>query len=235
MERKSRVIGGRTVTVYRCGEEGVPAVYTSMYQESGDQVIRACADTGCQSFDLVSVSGLDWDRDLSPWPHEPVGSDKRFDGGAIGYLHYLEDEVIPYAEGILGTSDRRVIAGYSMAGMFSLYVPHVSTKFRACASVSGSLWYPGFDHYLREAPFARRPEAVYLSLGDRESRTRNPIMRKVEDATRDAFAILQSQGIETVFELNAGNHFRDHNARVVKALSWLLPRVGGQCAGGDVE
>ena len=235
MERKSRVIGGRTVTVYSCGEKGVPAVYASMYQEAGDQVIRACADAGCQSFDLVSVSGLDWGRDLSPWPYEPVDSDKRFEGGATEYLHYLEDEVLPYAEGIIGTSDRRVIAGYSMAGMFSLYLPHVSTMFRACASVSGSLWYPGFDHYLRDTPFARRPDAVYLSLGDRESRTRNPIMRRVEDATREALAVLQSQGVEAVFELNPGNHFRDHNARVAKALCWLLPKVGGQCARGGRE
>ena len=42
-----------------------------------------------------------------------------------------------------------VIAGYSLAGLFALWAAWNSGYFRRVASVSGSLWYPGFTDYIR--------------------------------------------------------------------------------------
>ncbi len=228
MEMTSEVICGRTVTVRGCGIAGAPTVYVNMYAESGLDVLGACSDLGCPPFDLVSVSGLDWDGDLSPWPHEPIVSrDDDFAGGASDYARVLEEDIVPFAEGVLGPPSERVIAGYSMGGLFALYAPHVSTLFSRCVSASGSVWYPGFVGYVEGTGFARRPSSVYLSVGDRESRVRNPRLRTVEDCDRRLLGIYLAHGIESVFELNPGNHFADAPARLARGIAWTLSRRGG--------
>ena len=92
-----------------------------------------------------------------------------------------------------GTTDRflPVIAGYSLAGLFALWATWNSGYFRRVASVSGSLWYPGFTDYIRNnepksgCGEKSGPEKAYFSLGDRESRTRHPLMSRVDACTAD--------------------------------------------------
>ena len=93
------------------------------------------------------------------------------------------------------------------------------------ASASGSVWYPGFADYVRDNDFVRRPDRVYLSVGDRESRTRNAFMRAVEDCDRALLDIYLSKGVDAVFETNPGNHFRDADIRLAKGISWVLSRL----------
>lgn len=225
MEPESSVIGGRTVRVYGCGEKGAPTVYASMYMEAGAPVLEACGRMGCRQFNLVTLSDLHWDEDLSPWAHEPlVSSDDHFTGGSEEYARYIGDEVVPYAEGILGEPGERIIAGYSMGGLFALYAPHVTDIFSRCVSASGSVWFPGFPEFVETTPFARRPDAVYLSLGDRECHVRNKALRTVEDCTRRLWDFYRSQGIESTFELNPGNHFREADVRLAKGITWVLSR-----------
>ena len=45
--------------------------------------------------------------------------------------------------------------------------------FARVASMSGSLWFPDFVGYATSHDMAKRPEKLYLSLGDTEARTRN--------------------------------------------------------------
>ena len=73
--------------------------------------------------------------------------------------------------------------------------------------------------------FARKPERVYFSLGDQESRTKNPVMRLVEDNTRKLCDAYAAQGVETTFGRNPGNHFQDAELRLAKGVAWIL---GGQ-------
>lgn len=223
MERIRSSIGGRTVTVYRSGEAGLPAVYASMYKEVGDALLDACGGIGCPPFDLVSVSDLDWQGDLSPWPHDPIMRDGGpFAGGADAYIRALEEEIVPYAEGLLGEPSRRVVAGYSMGGLLAVYAPYRTSLFSDCVSASGSLWYPGFTEFAESEMFVRTPGSVYLSVGDREGRTRNQWMRQVEDRTRDVCRLCASRGVRSVFELNPGNHFRDPELRLAKGIAWVL-------------
>lgn len=222
--RTSEVLDGRTVTVYGCGLDDAPTVYSSMYQEAGVEVLEKCAGLGCRPFNLVSVSGLDWNSELSPWEADPVTRDgAAFSGHAGEYSDFLTGKVIPFAESILGGTDLRVVAGYSMAGLFAVYAPYVTDAFSRCVSASGSLWFPGFLEFAESHDFVRRPDAVYLSLGDRESRKGNPVMSTVEARTRGLLAHLRSRGIESVFELNPGNHFRDAPLRLARGITWALP------------
>ena len=62
--------------------------------------------------------------------------------------------------------------GYSMAGLFSLWAAYQTDAFASVAAASPSIWFPDFLQYMKEHGI--RTESVYLSLGDREEKTRNP-------------------------------------------------------------
>lgn len=219
---------GRSVRVYGCGSEGAPAVYCPMHGDAADGVMGACAALGCPPFDLVAITGLDWDGDLSPWPGEPVSPQGGgFSGGADAFAGLLEDEIVPFAEDVLGEPSERVVAGYSMAGMFAIYVPYVSKAFSRCVSASGSLWYPGFAGFVESSVPVRVPESAYLSLGDREHRTRNPVLSKVAECTERVRAALERRGAEVLLESNPGNHFRDADLRLAKGIAWTLSGARG--------
>ena len=67
-----------------------------------------------------------------------------------------------------------------------------------------------------------KAERVYLSLGDKEEKTRNRTMARVGDAIRDQYQVLTRAGIKCTLEWNPGNHFRDSGKRTGRGLSWLL-------------
>ena len=67
-----------------------------------------------------------------------------------------------------------------------------------------------------------RTRRVYLSLGDREEKARNPVMATVGNRIREAHALLREQGISCTLEWNAGNHFADTDQRTAKAFLWVM-------------
>ena len=118
---------------------------------------------------------------------------------------------------------RRILAGYSLAGLFSLWAGYRCGLFDGIASVSGSLWYDGFGAFMRENALSPSVKGIYLSLGDREKNAKNPRMAKVEEATGEAARLLRERtGLPVPFELNPGGHFRDVPERIAKALLYLL-------------
>jgi hypothetical protein len=70
-----------------------------------------------------------------------------------------------------------------------------------------------------------RSKAVYLSLGDRESRTMNPVMAHVDDAIRLQHELVSAQGIATTLEWNPGGHFVDSEKRMAQAFAWVVERL----------
>ena len=171
---------------------------------------------------LVCIGGVDWDRDLSPWPSQRVfrgGAD--FSGGTEDFLHTLLTKIVPAAEGDLSPAWRGLF-GYSLAGLFSLWTTTKTDAFTKCASVSGSLWFDGFTAYLSAHPLLGQPTKVYLSLGDREEKAKNPRMQRVRIATEQVKTILQNQGVPCAFELNPGGHFQDVLERQRRAVLSLL-------------
>ena len=63
-----------------------------------------------------------------------------------------------------------------MAGLFSLWAAYQTDAFAGVAAASPSIWFPDFLQYMKEHDI--RTESVYLSLGDREEKTRNLVMAK---------------------------------------------------------
>ena len=72
-----------------------------------------------------------------------------------------------------------------------------------------------------------RAGSVYLSLGDREEKTRNPVMATVGVRIREAYEWLKGQGIDTALEWNQGNHFKDADLRTARAFAWAVRRCAG--------
>ena len=214
---------GKKITVFENENENVPVVYANMYSEAELDVLRECEKLACKPFHLVSVTELRWDEELSPWQHGSVVSQSdHFTGEAEQYARFLTEKIIPSAEEILPKPRFRVIAGYSMGGLFALYAPYITEAFSRAVSASGSVWYPGFVEYVKAHDFMHAPDAIYLSLGDKESRTKNQYLSRTENCMNELYSIYQSKGIDSVFELNQGNHFRDVPYRLAKGIAWVL-------------
>lgn len=217
------VADGKTVSVFSAAEPGTPVVYLNTFGEEGQAVFDALTAAGSPALTLVTISGLDWDRDMAPWDSPAVfKSAAPFAGGADDYLRLLVEEIIPAAERLLPTPPSwRGIAGYSLAGLFAVYALYRTSVFSRVASVSGSLWFPGFREYVRSHALRCQPDCVYFSLGDRESKTRNPVLRTVQENTEALCEFYRGQDIRTVFQLNPGGH-HDHPAqRTAAGIQWI--------------
>ena len=106
--------------------------------------------------------------------------------------------------------------------LFALWSLWQTDAFDRAASASGSLWFPGFIDYAHEHAMAVTPDAVYLSLGKKEAKTPNRMMRHVLDDTRTMEALLVGRGIPTTLELNPGNHFAQTDLRMARGIHWIL-------------
>ena len=163
-----------------------------------------------------------WNEELSPWPSPPVFGDAPFRDGAGKLLSFITDELIPEIDTTCGKK-RFVIAGYSLSGLFSLYAICRSDSFTAAAAVSPSVWFPGWIEFAgKEKPHS---EYVYLSLGDREEKTRNPVMATVGDCIRKTEKIFSDKGIRCSLEWNEGGHFKDPGLRMKKGIEAVLRNI----------
>ena len=198
-----------------------PVLYLCGAGEDVEALRASLADAPPHS--LVCVSGFDWERDLSPWPAPPLGRGRPFAGGAGECLRLLTQNILPEAEALLPAPPAwRAIAGYSLAGLFALWSLGQTDIFSRAASMSGSLWYPGFADYLAARTPPRRPDGIYLSLGDREARARDPVLKTVRRATEAVAARFRAQGIPTALEFPPGNHFENVASRTAAGIRWLL-------------
>lgn len=175
------------------------------------------------SVSLVLINGIDWERDLSPWPApRAFKSGNDFEGRADELIEKLERTVFPKALTLTGPQTVRGIAGYSLAGLFSLYCLYKTSLFSRVASVSGSLWYDGFSEFMKQHSPVSCAERVYLSVGDREKHARSPRLGCVEDRTRMAESLLRSHGLDVSLEINRGGHFNDPLERLLKGAKFLF-------------
>ncbi len=222
-------MGNKTVTLWQPQETErasapLPLIYLNVFEGNGEGIWQACRELECPPFTLAAIGGLDWNRELSPWPCEGTVRDAEpFAGEAEAYLDELLGSIVPEVEGRLAAPPAwRGIAGYSLAGLFALWATTHTHMFSCAASVSGSLWFPDFTDYLQEHAPSRELAAVYLSLGKKEHKTPNRMMRNVLESTHTVEEILQQRKIDTVFELNPGNHFAEPNLRCARGIRLLL-------------
>ena len=234
------------------------SIHTQMSSVAGAPIVYLLGDVADNSpvqvpegVGLVNV-GVDlWEENFSPWCAPRVfAKGPNFGDGAQKTLDTLINQVIPWAESELTESPAyRVLVGYSLAGLFSLWAgvsqqvargcqpddapsqpsaPHVDAPtptFQRIGAVSGSFWFPGLLDYVDQQLSGGGVVGLthaYLSLGDREARTPNPQIMHVRENAELLASELESAGITSMFELNRGNHFQNVEGRMQKALDWLV-------------
>jgi hypothetical protein len=74
-----------------------------------------------------------------------------------------------------------------------------------------------------EIPHAK---SMHLCLGDKEEKTKNPVMAQVGDAIRKLNGLLTEQIDNTILEWNPGNHFVDSEKRTAKGFAWIMNSIG---------
>lgn len=217
---------GKTVSIFPSLEPNAPILYLNTFSGEGQKVYEAAQVSGCPPFTLVAVGDLDWNHDIAPWDSPPTFKNADpFTGGADDYLRLLTREIIPAVEKeINGVPCWRGIAGYSLAGLFALYAIYQTDLFSRVGSISGSLWFPGMKEYIFSHEPKRWPDRMYFSLGNRERKTKNPMLCTVQENTEQIVAYYQSREIDTVFRLNPGNHFVQSVERIAAGIAWMLRR-----------
>ena len=170
--------------------------------------IRALS--GRSDFCFLTFSVTDWTNDLSPWEAPAAFGDEGFGGGAERTFTDLLDKVRILRQD--APDAKLYLGGYSLAGMFALWAVTKTEEFDHVAAVSPSVWFPGFTEYLEE--HHTEVFSAYLSLGEKEKKTAEPIRRTQE--------ILNDQFAENTLEWNPGNHFKDPDLRTAKGFAWLL-------------
>ena len=164
-------------------------------------------------FSLIAVKTDNWNSDLSPWHVPAVFGKEDFGGGATRTL----TEILQLC---LDVSRTYYIGGYSLAGLFALWAAYQTNVFAGVAAASPSVWFPGFLEYMKGHEIYSG--TVYLSLGDKEERVRNPVMSKVGDCIREGHALLRDRGINCTLEWNQGNHFKEPDLRTARAFVWVM-------------
>ena len=222
----SFTIAEKGVDIFPSTETTAPTIYLNTFSGEGQKIYEAARAANYPQFALVAISDLDWNHDMAPWDRPAAFKNgEPFIGGADDYLRLLVEEIMPRAEKELsGPPAWRGIAGYSLAGLFALYAIYRTDVFSRVGCMSGSLWFPGFKEYIFSHEPKRRPDCIYFSLGDKEAKTRNPVLKTVQENTEEIQTFYQNKGIDTVFQLNPGNHFVQGSERTVAGIQWLLNR-----------
>lgn len=158
---------------------------------------------------LVMIYPYDWNYCMTPWKYHDKNMGKT--GGGEEFLSWFISEI--YDE----KYQRQYIGGYSLGGLFALFAACEKELFDGVMSVSGSLWYPGVLEYFNEKSIGKRIGKIYMSLGDKESLTKNAEREKVGFNT-EKLAEVFGRTKEVFFEYNRGGHFTDISERIVKSI-----------------
>ena len=180
-----------------------------------------CRSGACTS--IVLVRGMDWNNDLTPWPAEGVFKKaKPFEGRAQAFLGALSGELVPWFEKEAGLEGcRRTLAGISLSGLFALWAAHSCDTFDCIAAISGSFWYDSMAEWVETHELNPSVKRVFIALGDREKRSKDPRMARVEECTQRIVERLGKQTeVKYVLEENI-THFSPIVPRLERLFLYL--------------
>ena len=201
-------------------EYGNPEADTVLIQPTGEHElasleneVREIEKRTSKEFRFIATKVENWNDDLSPWKAPAVFKKEDFRGGAS---KTLENIIALCAD----KNRKYYIGGYSLAGLFALWAACQTDIFSGVAAASPSVWFPGFIDYMKT--YKIKSQNVYLSLGDREEKTRNPVMAQIGNCIKEEYRCLLENGINCILEWNKGNHFKEADIRTAKAFAWIL-------------
>lgn len=219
--RSEKIIQGKKCCIYQNDEADaflIQAVdeHDLALLDKEVEIIKGLTHT---PFTLAAFLIEDWNRELSPWKAPAVFGQEDFGSGAAKTLSFITEALLPE---LGGNGKSCYLGGYSLSGLFALWSAYQTDLFRGIAAVSPSVWFPGWKEFM-ESNAIRSPE-IYLSLGNKEEKTRNKFMASVGDNIRRQYELLTDTATIKRCELewNPGNHFADPEFRTAKGFAWLL-------------
>ena len=218
-ERQETIVSGRACFLYQDAEATHLLIQPIDEHdlEVLDQEVEAIKELSDKPFSLVAFMINDWNQELTPWATPPVFGKTPFGDGAEKTLEFITNQLLPEVQENI---PRLILGGYSLAGLFALWAGYQTDRFEGIAAASPSVWYPQWIDFASEnKPLAK---SVYLSLGDKEEKAKNPVMAQVGNAIRKQHELLSAQKVNTILEWNAGNHFVDSDKRMAKGFAWLM-------------
>ena len=224
MTAKQVQIGDRSCRIYGtdCAEYLLLQMADEHELKSMDNEIAATAQGTAHPFPFAAVPVESWNDELSPWEAPAVWGKESFGGDAADTLHFLTEQVIPTLKQrfALPENVRIILGGYSLAGLFALWASTQTKLFYGVAAASPSVWFPGWMEFEQQRPI--QTQRVYLSLGDKEERTKNAVMAAVGDNIRTLHSQLTERGADCILEWNSGGHFKDADLRTARAFRWVM-------------
>lgn len=192
-------------------------------EQIAKEVQQLIEQSQVKDFGVVSIPIKDWFYEMSPWKTNEKLFDDAPVGGAAEKLEEIMKQIAEFESQYPNGDREYILAGYSLAGLFALWTSYQTDKFSRIVATSPSVWYPDWIAYIES--HACKADKVYLSLGSKEHKTRNVLMAKVADNIKIQQKSLIIQNIETVYEINAGNHFKDVTIRMLKGLVWSVEKL----------
>lgn len=222
-------INNKVINIYisNASNKALPLVILNSYSSENKAILENLKKLNCHDYVLAIVSNLNWNDDMTPWEAPNLNKkESAFKGKADNYLNELINNIIPKVKEYLDSVNIKIkeyiIAGYSLAGLFAIYSAYKTDVFSKIVSASGSLWYPNFLNFVKENDISRNITKIYLSLGSKESKTKNETLKTVETNTKEIEKIYKNKNISTIYEENEGNHFQDAPLRIAKGIKWIL-------------
>lgn len=224
MTAKQVQIENRLCRIYGtdCAESLLLQMTDEHELQNMDNEIAAIAQDPAHSFLFAAIPVKNWNDELSPWEAPAVWGKESFGGNAADTLCFLTEQAIPTLKQqfALPENVRIILGGYSLAGLFALWASTQTALFSGVAAASPSVWFPGWMEFEQQNPI--QAQCIYLSLGDREERTRNATMAAVGDNIRALHRELAGRGKNCTLEWNNGGHFKDTDLRTAKAFRWAM-------------
>lgn len=228
VQKSQKMIDHRLCLFYEKGTQGTVVICCGMKEQEAqaDQIAQQLEEH-LEAFLFIYYMAENWDDDYSPWEGTNPFNKAVFGGKANDTLQWMENGLLGLLEANYESwmEDRKIyLAGYSLAGLFSLWTCFKSELFHGIACCSGSLWYENMVDFVRENELTHEMK-IYLSLGDKEAKTKNPVLSLVDDCTGKIKCILHEKTKNTgsvYFEWNQGGHFQGSTDRIIKGILWLL-------------
>ena len=226
MTAQTMQIGNRPCRIY--GETNADYLLLQMTGEhelqSMDYEVAAIAQSS-RNFLFAAIPVESWNDALSPWEAPAVWGKQGFGGKAGETLPLLTEHVIPTLKQHFNLPEnvKIILGGYSLAGLFALWASTQTALFSGVAAASPSVWFPGWMEFEQQHPI--QAQCIYLSLGDREERTRNAAMAAVGDNIRALHRELAGRGKDCTLEWNNGGHFKDADLRTARAFRWVMEDI----------
>mgnify|MGYP004646748013 FL=1 len=189
--------------------------------QSMDDEVAAIAQSN-RKYLFAAMPVENWNDALSPWEAPAVWGKQGFGGKAGDTLRFLTEWVIPTLKQQfhLPESVKIILGGYSLAGLFALWASTQTDLFYGVAAASPSVWFPGWMEFEQQHPI--QAQHIYLSLGDKEERTKNAVMVVVGDNIRTLHSRLAERSTDCTLEWNSGGHFKDADLRTARAFRWVM-------------